>query len=60
MNQVLLDLLIKAEADTFVCWNGVEGRQGDELRKGQGNQARHNSFDHPKYRQLRTAAFMHS
>jgi hypothetical protein len=56
--QLLVDLLGKCGAHTYVCGDGASGYQDDELFDRNGIRLEYNNFCHPEYRQLRTAEFV--
>ncbi len=56
--QLLVDLLTKVGADTYLCGGGAQGYQQDDLFASQGIALEYNRFEHPAYRQLRASAFV--
>jgi len=56
--QLLIDLLHKVSADTYLCGGGAQGYQQDDLFTANGISLQYNLFEHPIYRQLRTEQFV--
>jgi hypothetical protein len=52
--QLLIDLLNKVGADTYVCGGGASGYQDDSSFAKNGIKLVYNNFTHPIYSQLRT------
>ena len=50
-NGMLLDLLLKVGANSYLCGNGAEGYQVDNTFTSNGLQVRKNQFLHPTYNQ---------
>lgn len=57
-NEMLIDLLKKANATTYLCGSGAGGYQKDELFLEQGIQVRYNSFVPPAYPQFNSKIFV--
>lgn len=57
-NALLVDLLLKAGADTYLCGTGAESYQINEYYQDRGIRIERNEFIHPNYRQLRTTEFV--
>lgn len=57
-NEMLIDLLKKREATTYLCGGGAGGYQKDELYVDNGVQLKYNSFSHPEYKQFNSPNFI--
>jgi hypothetical protein len=57
-NELLLDLLSKVGASTYLCGNGASGYQLDHMFADRGILLQPNSFHHPLYDQSATAQFV--
>jgi hypothetical protein len=57
-NQLLIDLLAKVGADTYLCGGGAQGYQQDDLFKENGIRLEYNLFQHPVYAQRKATPFV--
>lgn len=57
-NALLVDLLTKAGADTYLCGTGADSYQINDYFQKQQIRVERNEFEHPKYTQLRTKEFV--
>lgn len=57
-NEMLIDLLKKANASVYLCGSGASSYQKDELFVEQGINVKYNSFVHPEYNQFNSLNFV--
>jgi WbqC-like protein family len=57
-NEMLIDILKKRNATTYLCGDGANGYQQDHLYKAQNIKVRKNGFQHPVYNQFNSKAFI--
>jgi hypothetical protein len=56
-NEMLIDLLKKRGATTYLCGDGASGYQKDELYTNQNILIQKNNFHHPEYKQFNSPTF---
>jgi hypothetical protein len=55
---MLIDLLKKRSATTYLCGNGAGTYQKDELYNQQNIMVKYNNFNHPVYKQFNSTEFL--
>ncbi len=57
-NEMLIDLLKKRQATSYLCGGGSAEYQKDELYTNNGIKVKYNSFSHPEYKQFNSPEFI--